>query len=79
VNTGAGSDRRRWAAMPLIALGVAMIIVDATIVNVAVRVISGYLHIPEVGASETEASSQCMGVQRLGGNTHADLPGPACG
>jgi EmrB/QacA subfamily drug resistance transporter len=32
-------DRRRWVAMPFIALGVAMIIVDATIINVAVPTI----------------------------------------
>ncbi|MHB1721137.1 MAG: MFS transporter [Acidimicrobiales bacterium] len=50
MNTGAGSNRRRWAAMPFIALGVAMIIVDATIVNVAVPVIIRDLHISEVGA-----------------------------
>ena len=31
--------RRRWLAMPFIALGVAMIIVDATIVNVAIPTI----------------------------------------
>ena len=31
-----GPRRGRWAAMPFIALGVAMIIVDATIVNVAI-------------------------------------------
>jgi EmrB/QacA subfamily drug resistance transporter len=36
--------------MPFIALGVAMIIVDATIVNVAVPVIIRDLHISEVGA-----------------------------
>ena len=41
----AASRRRRWAAMPFIALGVAMIIVDATIVNVAVPVIIRDLHI----------------------------------
>jgi len=28
-------DLRRWAIMPLLALGVALIIVDSTIVNVA--------------------------------------------
>ena len=50
MNTGPDSGRRRWAAMPFIALGVAMIIVDATIVNVAVPVIIRDLHISEVGA-----------------------------
>lgn len=44
------SSRRRWAAMPFIAPGVDMIIVDATIVNVAVPVIIRDLHISEVGA-----------------------------
>ena len=39
-----GRDRRRWLAMPFIALGVAMIIVDATIVNVAVPTIIRDLH-----------------------------------
>ena len=29
-------DRRRWYGLPFIALGVSLIIVDATIVNVAV-------------------------------------------
>lgn len=43
-------SRRRWAAMPFIALGVAMIIVDATIVNVAVPVIITDLNISEAGA-----------------------------
>jgi MFS family permease len=41
--------RRRWTAMPFIALGVAMIIV-ATIVNVAVPVIIRDLHVSEAGA-----------------------------
>lgn len=41
---------RRWKAMPFIALGVAMIIVDATIVNVAVPVIIIDLRISEVSA-----------------------------
>ena len=50
MRTGADNGRRRWAAMPFIALGVAMIIVDATIVNVAVPVIIRDLHISEVGA-----------------------------
>ncbi len=36
---GKGGHRRRWVAMPFIALGVAMIIVDATIVNVAIPTI----------------------------------------
>jgi len=40
----AGSDRRRWVAMPFIALGVAMIIIDATIVNVAIPTIIRDLH-----------------------------------
>lgn len=44
------SDRGRWKAMPFIALGVAMIIVDATIVNVAIPVIIRDLRISEVGA-----------------------------
>ena len=45
--TGAGPDardRRRWIAMPFIALGVAMIIVDATIVNIAIPTIIRDLH-----------------------------------
>ncbi len=37
--------RRRWLAMPFIALGVAMIIVDATIINVAVPTIIRKLHV----------------------------------
>jgi EmrB/QacA subfamily drug resistance transporter len=37
-------NRRRWIAMPFIALGVAMIIVDATIVNVALPTIIRELH-----------------------------------
>ncbi len=41
---------KRWAAMPFIALGVAMIVVDATIVNVAVPVIIRDLHVSEVEA-----------------------------
>ena len=40
-----GSRRRRWLAMPFVALGVAMIIVDATIVNVAVPTIIRELHV----------------------------------
>ncbi len=39
-----GTYRRRWVAMPFIALGVAMIIVDATIVNVAIPTIIRDLH-----------------------------------
>ncbi|HET8977117.1 MAG TPA: MFS transporter [Solirubrobacteraceae bacterium] len=46
----AGEDRRRWLAMPFIALGVAMIIVDATIVNVAVPTIIRDLHMTAVTA-----------------------------
>ena len=41
---GKGGHRRRWVAMPFIALGVAMIIVDATIVNVAIPTIIRELH-----------------------------------
>ncbi len=41
---GSADDRRRWLAMPFIALGVAMIIVDATIVNVAIPTIIRDLH-----------------------------------
>ena len=40
----ARAARRRWLAMPFIAAGVAMIIVDATIVNVAVPTIIRELH-----------------------------------
>ena len=43
-------DRRRWVAMPFIALGVAMIIVDATIINVAVPTIIRDLHTTAVAA-----------------------------
>lgn len=50
MSAGVDSSRRRWRAMPFIALGVAMIIVDATIVNVAVPVIIRDLHLSEVGA-----------------------------
>jgi len=42
--TTAPDSRRRWLAMPFIALGVAMIIVDATIVNVAIPTIIRELH-----------------------------------
>ena len=45
-----GGDRRRWLAMPFIALGVAMIIVDATIVNVAVPTIIRDLNTTAVAA-----------------------------
>ncbi len=41
---------RRWLAMPFIALGVAMIIVDATIVNVAVPSIIRSLHLSATSA-----------------------------
>jgi EmrB/QacA subfamily drug resistance transporter len=47
--TGAG-DRRRWWGLAFIALGVAMIIVDATIVNVAVPSIINDLHITSTQA-----------------------------
>ena len=40
-----GAAPRRWLAMPFIALGVAMIIVDATIVNVAIPTIIRDLHV----------------------------------
>jgi hypothetical protein len=43
--------RRRWLGMPFIALGVSIIIVDATIVNVAVPSIIRGLH---VSTSTTE-------------------------
>lgn len=43
-------DKLRWAAMPFIALGLAMIIVDSTILNVAIPVIIKSLHISEVTA-----------------------------
>jgi len=39
------STRRRWLGMPFIALGVSMIIVDATIVNVAIPSIIRDLHV----------------------------------
>ncbi len=41
---------RRWIAMPFIAMGVAMIIVDATIVNVAVPTIIRDLHLSATSA-----------------------------
>ncbi len=44
IEAGTGGDRRRWLAMPFIALGVAMIIIDDTIVNVAVPSIIRDLH-----------------------------------
>ncbi|HEY5186572.1 MAG TPA: MFS transporter [Actinomycetes bacterium] len=43
-------DRRRWWGLAFIALGVAMIIVDATIVNVAVPTIIDELHITSTQA-----------------------------
>ena len=42
---------RKWLPMPFVALGVSMIIVDATIVNVAIPTIISELH---VTASTTE-------------------------
>lgn len=48
--SAARAARRRWLAMPFIALGVAMIIVDATIVNVALPTIIRQLHIDAVTA-----------------------------
>ena len=48
-------DRRRWLAMPFIALGVAMIIVDATIVNVAVPTIIRELHVTATTAEWTNS------------------------
>ena len=36
IEADSAQGRQRWLAMPFIALGVAMIIVDATIVNVAI-------------------------------------------
>jgi EmrB/QacA subfamily drug resistance transporter len=50
-----GGDRRRWLAMPFIALGVAMIIVDATIVNVAVPTIIRELHVTATTAEWTNS------------------------
>lgn len=44
------ANPRRWIAMPFIAMGVAMIIVDATIVNVAVPSIIRDLHLSATGA-----------------------------
>ena len=46
----ATSARRRWLAMPFIALGVSMIIVDSTIVNVAIPTI-----IDDLGLTPTDA------------------------
>jgi MFS family permease len=43
-------DRRRWAIMPVLALGVALIIVDSTIVNVALPRIVPALHMNISGA-----------------------------
>jgi EmrB/QacA subfamily drug resistance transporter len=47
---------RRWAAMPFIALGVAMIIVDATIVNVAIPTLIRDLHTNAVTAEWVNSS-----------------------
>lgn len=44
------SDRRRWFGLPFIALGVALIIVDATIVNVAIPSIIGELDVTSTQA-----------------------------
>ena len=44
------SDRRRWLGLPFIALGVALIIVDSTIVNVAIPSI-----IDDLGVTSTQA------------------------
>ena len=41
---------RRWAIMPILALGVALIIVDSTIVNVALPRIVEDLHMNLAGA-----------------------------
>jgi EmrB/QacA subfamily drug resistance transporter len=49
------AGRRRWLAMPFIALGVAMIIVDATIVNVAVPTIIRQLHVTATTAEWTNS------------------------
>ena len=43
--TPATSDRNRWLALVALTIGVAMIIVDATIVNVAIPSIIRDLHI----------------------------------
>jgi hypothetical protein len=48
--TGHSSPRRRWAGLVFISLGVAMIIVDATIVNVAIPQIIKDLHITSTNA-----------------------------
>jgi EmrB/QacA subfamily drug resistance transporter len=48
--TGHSSPRRRWAGLVFISLGVAMIIVDATIVNVAIPQIIKDLHITSTDA-----------------------------
>ena len=48
-------ERKRWIAMPFIALGVAMIIVDATIVNVAIPTIIRELHITAATAEWTNS------------------------
>jgi len=44
------SDLRRWAIMPVLAMGVALIIVDSTIVNVALPRIVPALHMNIAGA-----------------------------
>jgi len=44
------SDLRRWAIMPVLAMGVALIIVDSTIVNVALPRIVPALHMNLAGA-----------------------------
>jgi MFS family permease len=48
--TGHSSPRRRWAGLVFISLGVAMIIVGATIVNVAIPQIIKDLHITSTDA-----------------------------
>lgn len=50
------SDRRRWLGLPFIALGVALIIVDATIVNVAIPSIFTELKITSTEAQWTQES-----------------------
>ena len=44
-NDGPAPDRRRWLGLALLSVGVAMIIVDSTIVNVAIPTIIDDLHI----------------------------------
>lgn len=48
--TGTASDRRRWLGLVVISLGVSLIIVDSTIVNVAVPSI-----IADIGLTSTQA------------------------